>query len=157
MKHQAIITELRSTTGLFASFILIALLGVSSIGVAQVDTWTQRADMPTARATLGTAVVNGQIYAIGGWTQIPMQVYFSTVEVYDPATDTWMQRADMPTARSGLSPVAVDGKIYAIGGFDGQPLSTVGVYDPATDTWETKTDMPTARGLYSIGVVNGKI
>ena len=32
------------------------------------DTWTQKADMPSARAGVATAVVNGKVYAIGGWS-----------------------------------------------------------------------------------------
>jgi hypothetical protein len=48
MRHQSITFELESTTRLFARFILIVLLGIPSIGVAQVDTWTQKAEMPMA-------------------------------------------------------------------------------------------------------------
>jgi RNA polymerase sigma factor (sigma-70 family) len=76
------------------------------------DTWTTKADMPTPRLSLATAVVDGRIYVIGGWNNAEL----SSVEVYDPATDTWTKEADMPTARKWLSTSAVDGKIYAIGG-----------------------------------------
>jgi len=79
------------------------------------DTWTQKADMPTARGYLSTSVVNGKIYAIGGtpgsWGEM-----LSTVEEYDPVTDTWTTKDDMPTARCMLSTSVVDWKIYAIGG-----------------------------------------
>ena len=61
------VLELKSTTSLFASFILIMLLDVASIGIAQVGTWERTADMPTARLGLSTAAVNGTIYAIGGF------------------------------------------------------------------------------------------
>jgi N-acetylneuraminic acid mutarotase len=76
------------------------------------DKWTKKADMPTPRLDLSTAVVNGRIYALGGWNNVDI----STVEVYDPATDTWTKEADMPTPRRWLSTSAVNGKIYAIGG-----------------------------------------
>ncbi|MCH8290639.1 hypothetical protein IH992_06030 [Candidatus Poribacteria bacterium] len=46
------------------SLILITLFGISSNGVAQVDTWTQKADMPTARWGLSTSVVDGIITTI---------------------------------------------------------------------------------------------
>jgi hypothetical protein len=100
---------------------------------------------------LSTSVVNGKIYAIGGWCD---GAFHSTVEEYDPATDTWTKKADMPTARQWLSTSVVDGKIYAIGG---KTLSTVEEYDPATDTWMKKADMPTARLGLSTSVVNGRI
>jgi N-acetylneuraminic acid mutarotase len=121
------------------------------------NTWRKRTGMPTARQALSTSVVNGKIYAIGGWSG--PGIFRSTVEEYDPATDTWRKKADMPTARSQLSTSMVNGKIYAIGGKIGAdaPLPTVEEYDPATDTWREKADMPTARAALSASVVDGKI
>jgi N-acetylneuraminic acid mutarotase len=148
---------------LLTSLMLIGLLGTASM--SQEDgTWTQKADMPTARYLAGSAVVDGKIYVIGG---APVYCGISTVvEEYDPAADTWTRRADMPTARHGLAAAAVGGIIYAIGGLApdpvtcwGEELSTVEAYDPATDIWTTKADMPTAGRCYmsAIAVVDGKI
>jgi RNA polymerase sigma factor (sigma-70 family) len=122
----------------------------------EMGTWTKKADMPIAISNLSTSVVNGKIYAIGGWADMNM---FSTVEEYDSATDTWTQKADMPTTRAALSTSVVNGKIYAIGGSNPalMGLDTVEEYDPATDTWTKRTDMPTARFGLSTSVVNGKI
>jgi N-acetylneuraminic acid mutarotase len=86
------------------------------------DTWTRKADMPTARKGPGTCVVDGKIYAIGGSTGAdappvdPTGFILSTVEEYNPATDTWTTKIDMPTPRTLLSTSVVNGKIYAIGG-----------------------------------------
>ena len=123
------------------------------------DTWTTKADMPTARFGLSTSVVNGKIYVFGGAPSKPSGGTLSTVEEYDPATDTWTTKADMPTARLCLSTSVVNGKMYAIGGWPrgSHNTSTVEEYDPATDTWTTKADMPTARFGLSTSVVNGKI
>jgi len=97
------------------------------------DTWTQKADMPTARHSLSTAVVNGKIYAIGGMSGGPrLEILnsLSTVEEYDPAADKWTKKVSMPTARGGLSTSAVNGRIYAIGGHKGaMGFSTVEEYD----------------------------
>jgi N-acetylneuraminic acid mutarotase len=49
------------------------------------DTWTEKSPMPTARHSLATGVVNGIIYAIGGWKG---DVFYGPTEAYDPATDT---------------------------------------------------------------------
>jgi len=122
------------------------------------DTWTKKADMPTARARLSTSVVDGKIYAMGGSPHRDAEV--AAVEVYDPATDTWTKKADMPRARNWLSTSVVNVKIYAIGGkiYPSETMvSTVEVYDPATDTWTSKADMPTARGIHSASVVDGKV
>jgi N-acetylneuraminic acid mutarotase len=120
-------------------------------------TWTQKADMPTARYMAGSTVVDGKIYVVGG---APVQYGISAVvEEYDPATDTWTRRADMPTARQLLVAAAVDGIIYAIGGWT-DPVDNnwdVEAYDPATDTWTKKADMPTSRSPSAIAVVDGII
>ena len=116
---------------------LIAILILSSISLAQKDTWTKKADMPTARVMFSTSAVNGKIYAIGGWDGDPIpRKTFSAVEEYNPATDTWTKKADMPTARGWLSTSAVNGKIYAIGGSlgGGRFINIVEEYNPTTDT-----------------------
>jgi len=122
----------------------------------QGDTWTKKADMPTARWGLSTCVVNGKIYAIGG----EAQNIFSTVEEYNPKTDTWTKKADMPTERYYFTTCAVNGKIYAIGGTNAENVmdfSAVEEYDPVSNKWTKKADMPTARHWLSASSVNGKI
>jgi len=126
--------------------------------MAVEDTWTAKADMPTARGYLATAVVNGKIYAIGG-------AYSSTsgssaVEEYDPAKNIWIRKANMPQARSGFSTIVIDEKIYVIGGGAspyGVLRSSMYIYDPATDTWTQKAQMPTPRTGLSANIVDGKI
>jgi N-acetylneuraminic acid mutarotase len=129
----------------------IVLTGVGSVGAA---TWTQKADMPTARVFLASSAVDGKIYAIGGLT-VYRGTRLATVEVYDPVTDTWTKKADMPTPRDRLATNVINGRIYAIGG--GSDGNKVEEYDPATDTWTERADMPTPRGALATSVVNGKI
>jgi N-acetylneuraminic acid mutarotase len=114
--------------------------------------------MPTARLGLATSVVDGKIYAIGGYAAA-VSPGMRTVEEYDPATDTWTTKAPMPTGRHWLSTSVVNGKIYAIGGsvFEYTGLSVVEEYDPATDTWTQKADMPTRRLSLATSVVDGII
>ena len=119
---------------------------------AQEIEWMTKANMPTARSWFSTSVVNGKIYAIGGWLGGER---LSTVEEYDPATNTWTKKADMLKARYNLTTCVVDGKIYAIGGGGGN--NRVEQYDPSTDTWTRKTDMTNGRGFLGASVVNGKI
>jgi len=150
----------RNFVGVLAGLIVITLLGVSVIGTAQEDTWTRKADMPTARAISSTSWVNEKIYAIGGAMLVGgLQVPLAIVEEYNPTTDTWRKKADMPTARFWLSTSVVNGKIYAIGGAINlnTAVSTVEVYDPATDVWAPKADMPTPRDNLSTRIFGGKI
>jgi N-acetylneuraminic acid mutarotase len=80
------------------------------------DTWTRKANMPTARALLSTSILDGRIYAIGGVQRTDQDIPISTVEEYDPATDAWAKKPNMLVVRFGLSTAAIDGRIYAIGG-----------------------------------------
>jgi len=121
---------------------------------ATEDSWATKAEMPTARAGFGVAVVNGKIYAIGGSDGR----YLTTNEMYDPSTDTWATKKSMPTKRGHFGIAVHQNKIYVIGGETGDgPTGVNEVYDPATDTWETKTSMPTPRENLCANVVNGKI
>jgi N-acetylneuraminic acid mutarotase len=105
--------------------------------------------MPSARAWLGVAVVDGKIYAIVG------EINYE----YDAATNSWTTKTAMPTPRSNFGIAVVGNKIYVIGGSTGDYTYTNvnEVYDPSTDTWETKTSMPTIRQALDANVVDGKI
>ncbi len=131
---------------------------IQSVSASVENSWTERAQMPTARGSLSTAVVNGKIYAIGGANN---NGTLGTNEEYDPATNTWTERAPMPTPRVDFGIAIYENKIYAIGGnINGSPTSDTGaneVYDPATDTWATKTPMTTARDALQANVVASKI
>ncbi len=140
-------------------FVIVGLLGMTSISLAQGGPWSTKAPMPTERMCLAAGVVNGKIYAIGG-TISRETPGLQTVEEYDPMSDTWTMKAPMPTARECLAASAVNGKIYAIGGSHtwlGSGLTIVEEYDPETDIWVTKTPMPTARLGLSTCVLNEKI
>ena len=71
------------------ALISITLLAtIASMGIAQEETWTRRTDMPTARGILGTAAVDGEIYAIGGHDGGKA---LSTVEAYDTGVGNRVQ------------------------------------------------------------------
>jgi N-acetylneuraminic acid mutarotase len=143
------------TKNTFVIVDLVTVIVLTWVQSTQAATWTRKADMPTARWVLSTAVVDGKIYVIGGIGGP------TKVEEYDPVTDTWTEKADIPTGRVFHTSSAVNGKIYTIGGstawLGGRTLATVEEYDPATDTWTQKMDMPTVRDSLSTSVVDGKI
>ena len=142
------------------TLLFLAILCKPSLNLAQGDTWTKKADMPTARGALSTSVVNGIIYAIGGSAGGANPAGVAIVQAYDPATNIWTNKSNMPTLRVIFSTSVVDGKIYAIGGqrsLGAPDLSTVEMYDPATNTWSRKADMPTPRRELAASAVDGKI
>ncbi|MFC1508902.1 kelch repeat-containing protein [Candidatus Omnitrophota bacterium] len=143
-------------------------------GVEEYDpdtnTLTIKQTFPDGRRDWSVSVVNGIIYAIGGYTMGFQNRAQSTTYAYDPTTDTWTEKASMPTKRGCHCAAVVDGKIYIIGGaqviggaqdaywqLGGEMLSTVEEYDPATDTWTSKSSMLTGRRYATASVINGKI
>ena len=126
-----------------------------SVSSLSQNSWSELASMPTARTDLGTATVEGKIYAIGGGNYDGV---LSTNEMYEPATDTWIPKAPMPTERSNFGIAVFQNKIYCIGGFVSDGVTNTNeVYDPETNTWETKMPMPTARGALEANVADEKI
>ncbi len=142
--------------------------------------WTTKAPMPTPRYGSTVSVVNGLIYAIGGWGGWPE---LAMVEIYNPATNTWSTTVPantattalgtagaaltpMPTARDDFGYAVLNGVIYAIGGdinaFNNAartPCCTtiVEAYDTVTNRWVAKTAMPTQRDDFDASVVDGVI
>ena len=135
----------------------------------ETDTWTQKADMLTPKKTK-TCVVDGKIYAIGGWSTANEQSQLETVEVYDPATDAWAKAQSMNHARCSAGISVVNGEIYAIGGIGWPPnrdqsgrylsslyLSNVEVFNPKTNRWRERTEMSVPKAAHSTSVIDGKI
>uniref|UniRef100_A0A8B9R0G8 Kelch like family member 18 n=1 Tax=Anas platyrhynchos TaxID=8839 RepID=A0A8B9R0G8_ANAPL len=61
--------------------------------------WEKCQPMTTARSRVGVAVVNGLLYAIGGYDG---QLRLSTVEVYNPEMDSWSKVESMNSKRSAM-------------------------------------------------------
>ncbi|MCK4894936.1 MAG: hypothetical protein KAT07_13250, partial [Calditrichia bacterium] len=127
------------------------------------DSWERLADMNVPRAGLSANVVNGKIYAIGGYaTNYTWGSSGQVVEEYDLVTNTWTRKKDMP-ARIGDHYAAVLGdKIFVMGGcssdeFLNPAIKAVKVYDPVTDSWSKRADMKVARTQFASCVMDGKI
>jgi kelch-like protein 2/3 len=65
---------------------------------------------------LGVAVINGLVYAVGGFNG---SLRVRTVDIYNPLDDTWASVTSMEARRSTLGAAVLNGLIYAVGGFDG--------------------------------------
>lgn len=134
---------------------LAAFLGPAHQILAQADTWTTKAPMPTPRCCFAAATVQSILYAAGGFAD-PTGI-LSVLEAYDPKTDTWVTKRPMPTPRVYSAADAVDGIMYVVGGDSHTAgyLNTVEAYDPKTDTWSTKPPMLTGRALLALAAVDG--
>jgi N-acetylneuraminic acid mutarotase len=131
------------------------------------DRWRSLADMPTARAGLASAIIDRDIYAIGGRRNGGGPCSgreLRVVERYDIRTNSWVTLAPLPAPRSDGAAVAVGGRVHLFGGCRVNPktgqirvLRSVDVYDPETNTWSREPrDLPRPRAaFYQVAVLDG--
>ncbi|XP_006895269.1 PREDICTED: kelch repeat and BTB domain-containing protein 12 [Elephantulus edwardii] len=93
------------------------------------DQWTERAPMKYSKYRFSSAVVNNEIYVLGGIgcegkDRGQVRKCLDAVEIYNPDGDFWREGPPMPTPLLSLrtnstNAGAVDGKLYICGGFHG--------------------------------------
>ena len=118
------------------------------------NSWSPEPPMPTARSLLGSDVLGGFAYAVGGHAPLGIPAEVDTVERFNISNRTWSSAASVPTRRESAAVVAAAGLLFAIGGRNAAVLDSVEAYDPAVGTWRNKTSMPmplTRLGAVAIG------
>ncbi|XP_065570128.1 kelch-like protein diablo [Artemia franciscana] len=123
------------------------------------DSWHDLAQMSTPRSELGVAMLDGYLYAVGGWQGCQR---LKTVERYDPTSNTWELVTPMKTPLTGPAVVAYDGYLYVIGGSlaedgDGNGTELVQRFDSKTQMWSEIPPISAQRAGPSACVVKGKI
>jgi len=118
------------------------------------DSWdTSMAPMLTGRYHHATGVVDGIIYAFGGFRHGGLYPPYNTVEQYDSKTNSWTQKADLPLTLAGVSTAVLDGKIYLFGGtltkHTFTETNTVFEYHPSVDRTDVEDEnIPTQFTLH---------
>lgn len=108
--------------------------------------------LPTRRCRAGLAVLNGIVYAIGGFNG-SMRV--KSVDCYDPQTKQWTNCTQMEARRSTLGVAVLNNMIYAVGGFDGSiGLQSAEVFNPQTGNWQFIASMSTRRSSVGVATLN---
>jgi N-acetylneuraminic acid mutarotase len=119
-------------------------------------TWTAQTPIPTARGALASAVLDGNIYVLGGATSSDPSSktlwrkhvsMLNTLESYNPQTKHWSTLPPLPTSSGFLAAASLNGQIYAIGGEDtaGDNLAKVESYSPGSGSWKTDAPLPAAK------------
>lgn len=110
-------------------FIYVPSLNRYSI---QDDEWLPLASLQQKRYDMDAAVLDGQIYVVGGWAGR----YLASVERYDPVTNSWRFVASLNVARWGHRCCTVNGSLYVLGGHsDSKHLASIEKYDAQIDKW----------------------
>ena len=85
--------------------------------------------MPAPRQELATAVLNGNIYVIGGFDSAGQST--SSVFVYNPQSNTWSTAASLPIGNNHGAAAVANGRLFAFGGVSNRTF----VYNPAGNAW----------------------
>ena len=117
------------------------------------DSWTKKADMPTARGWNPWVVINDIVYVAGG---LKAQTPLNVLEAYDPATDKWTNTLPTKPSASGASwGIAYGGKGYF---FAGTANGNTDIYDPVANKWTVGAARPSgADEDHCAAEVDGKL
>jgi hypothetical protein len=110
------------------------------------DTWVPFPDMPEPRSSFDAAVLDGRVYAIGGWRldgDATHGTFATEMMVLDATLGTWSTEP-APVERRALAVVATTRAVVAIGGLEGSlhASTAVDIYDPSSHAWSHGPDFP---------------
>uniref|UniRef100_A0A8C6TLE5 Kelch repeat and BTB domain containing 12 n=1 Tax=Neogobius melanostomus TaxID=47308 RepID=A0A8C6TLE5_9GOBI len=132
------------------------------------DRWRECARMKYSRYRCGSAVLNGEIYVLGGIGCVgedhgQSRRCLSSVEIYNPDTDTWREGPTLPTPLLSLRTNAsnfgvVDSKLYLCGYYKGAGrheiiTKEILVLDPVDNVWTVMERRAAMQDCYDVCLV----
>uniref|UniRef100_A0A8D0W5M1 BTB domain-containing protein n=1 Tax=Sus scrofa TaxID=9823 RepID=A0A8D0W5M1_PIG len=108
---------------------------------SHLHTWIKVASLHKGRWRHKMAVVQGQLFAVGGFDGLQR---LCSVERYDPFSNTWAAVASLPEPVSSAAVAPCAGRLYVIGGAgqDGISTNKVQCFDPKEDQWSLRSPAP---------------
>lgn len=109
------------------------------------------APMNKTRSCFAAAVLDGMIYAIGGYGPAHM----NSMERYDPSKNSWETVASMADKRINFGVGVMLGFIFVVGGHNGvSHLSSIERYDPHQNQWTVCRPMKEPRTGVGAAVID---
>lgn len=124
------------------------------------ERWLYAPPLPVGANRIGLAVLDGMLYAIGGFTAQNFDPH-DRCFVFDGRSNGWRAIAPLPRPCGAVACAAVEARLHAVGGAVGESLEERRsvdwhlAYDPAEDRWETRAPLRTVRDHAGIAVLNG--
>jgi len=114
--------------------------------------WEEVASLPAARQNNAAGVLNGALYAFGGYNSgIQTNVY-----LYNGTN--WTETNSLPVAINYVAGDVLGGAFYTIGGWvAGGPQSISNVYQYNGTNWMETNSLPVQRERVAAGVLNGAL
>ncbi|XP_078575759.1 kelch-like protein 24a [Branchiostoma floridae x Branchiostoma japonicum] len=128
-----------------------------------LNTWTLLGlPGPARRGLHGMAVLQGQVYVVGGmsYNQDSLELFLmESTEVYDEAADSWNEAAPLKQAVSNFGIANCGEKLYVFGGKISVDNLTnlVQCYDPAREEWTFVSPLSTPQNCVNACAVNSCI
>ncbi len=146
---------------LFIAVIVLILINMRSepdniIPSSSEIRWEELASLPVSNSGMAVAVVENNIYSIGGETESGIT---NRLEKYDPQADKWVSKAPKPTSAADIGAAVIGNLIYVPGGVteSGKIVDALEIYDPRSDSWFTGAPVPRALSSYAIAAYEGKL
>ncbi|KAK0055342.1 heat shock protein 70 A1 [Biomphalaria pfeifferi] len=115
---------------------------------------TQLPALPEAKRSLGVAVVDKIIYAVGGATSTETS---RSVHAFDIDKQQWLSRGQLCVARSSVVVAVAGGGVYALGGHgEHGVLSSSEKYDIELNSWSL-SEMLEPRSMAAAAVVDNRL
>ena len=159
-KYSLLMSSIRSIhipCTLLSLFVILGFVFLPNI-LSQELNWTKEYPMPIARSEIAAAVLNGNLYIIGGFDKSGQST--STVNVYTPVVDRWNTAAPLPRSIDHAVAASQGGKMYVVGG--GYTLEEglsdkLFIYNVNTNDWTEGASLPAARGALTANFINGTL
>lgn len=127
------------------------------------NSWSKKSSMSIPVFGSASAVLNRQIYVVGGSRHFQEGWELDTVgstQVYSPENDTWSISASIPIAESygaaaSTIGIASPNRLYFVGGSNETDYSeTTYIYDSTHNVWNSGASIPTPRVYLALAVLD---